>query len=104
MEMVISARSELITQGKEELEKTVVAEISELFPKWPAPLDVHVITEKRATFVSSVDIEKNRPGNETILSGCWLAGDFTDTGYPATLEGAVISGKMAVKAVIRNIQ
>ncbi|MDH5301505.1 MAG: hydroxysqualene dehydroxylase HpnE [Gammaproteobacteria bacterium] len=101
--VIISASSELITQGKDAIIKTVVAEIAALYPDWPAPLDVQLITEKRATFVSSVNIDKTRPVNKTLLPGCWLAGDFTDTGYPATLEGAVISGQRAAQGVRQEI-
>jgi zeta-carotene desaturase len=43
-----------------------------------------------------------RPGTVTPLSGFYLAGDWTDTGLPATIEGAVLSGHKAADAVLRR--
>ena len=52
-----------------------------------------LITEKRATFLAVPGLQ--RPGNRTPWPGIWVAGDWTDTGYPAVLEGAVRSGRQA---------
>jgi uncharacterized protein with NAD-binding domain and iron-sulfur cluster len=51
------------------------------------------ITEKRATFVCSPNLK--RPPNATAHPGLWLAGDYTESEYPATIEGAVRSGLQA---------
>ena len=48
---------------------------------------------------SDPEAEKLRPGPVTPLAGLFLAGDYTDTGLPATIEGAVRSGLSAAKAV-----
>ena len=69
-------------------------------PDWPAPLESLVIREKRATFRCEVGINSRRPGNATALANLWLAGDYTDTGYPATLEGAVRSGVQCAREII----
>jgi len=58
-----------------------------------------VIKEKRATFSPTPDIERMRPSAESGLSNFLLAGDWTNTGYPATIEGAVLSGKRAAALV-----
>lgn len=56
-----------------------------------------LIVEKRATFLAVPGLE--RPGNRTPWPGVWVAGDWTDTGYPAVLEGAVRSGRDAALAI-----
>jgi squalene-associated FAD-dependent desaturase len=53
--------------------------------------------EPLATFASSPEIEPLRPGPETPIAVLFLAGDWTDTGFPATIEGAVRSGERAAR-------
>ena len=55
-----------------------------------------VVKEKRATFAQTPANEIRRPGTLTGLANLFLAGDWTDTGLPASLEGAVCSGRRAV--------
>ncbi|HEB87374.1 MAG TPA: amine oxidase, partial [Gammaproteobacteria bacterium] len=90
--VVISARGPHMDEPKDHLGKRVAAELARLFPHWPAARAQFVIREKRATFSSSVNINRLRPENRTSVKGLWLAGDYTNNGYPATLEGAVRSG------------
>lgn len=54
-----------------------------------------IIREKRATFCPSPANVARRPGPKTPLANLWLAGDWTDTGLPATIEGAILSGNRA---------
>ncbi len=56
--------------------------------------------DPRATFASSPELEPLRPGPVTPMRGLFLAGDWTATGLPATIEGAVRSGEAAVRAVL----
>jgi uncharacterized protein with NAD-binding domain and iron-sulfur cluster len=58
-----------------------------------------VIKEKRATFSPSPGLEAMRPLPETTFSNLFLAGDWTNTGFPATIEGAVLSGKKAAELI-----
>lgn len=58
-----------------------------------------VIREKRATFSLAAG-QPSRPGPRTAVSGLFLAGDWTDTGLPATIEGAVVSGHAAARAIL----
>jgi uncharacterized protein with NAD-binding domain and iron-sulfur cluster len=58
-----------------------------------------VIREPDATFASDPEAETFRPGTATPIRGLFLAGDWTDTGLPATIEGAVRSGLAAARAV-----
>lgn len=59
-----------------------------------------LIVEKRATFDACIGLQ--RPSTETRWPTLVLAGDWTDTGYPAVLEGAVRSGLHAAKSVLKN--
>ena len=54
-----------------------------------------IIREKRATFDPSPANVARRPGAKTPLANLWLAGDWTDTGLPATIDGAILSGNRA---------
>jgi squalene-associated FAD-dependent desaturase len=82
----------------------VVKELTRQFPRWPQPEKSLVIREKRATFECAVGIAARRPANVTPVKGLWLAGDYTDTGYPATLEGAVRSGVQCARQIITSRQ
>lgn len=73
-----------------ELAQKVIAELREEFGIAGAPLWFKVIAEKRATFASTPKL--HRPPQQTALPGLLLAGDYTAGDYPATLEGAVMSG------------
>ena len=59
----------------------------------------HVIKEQRATFSAAPETEILRPTPEPGLPKAFLAGDWTRTGWPATMEGAVRSGYLAAEAV-----
>lgn len=61
-----------------------------------------VIKERRATFAATPEALAHRPGTRTAAANLYLAGDWTDTGLPATIEGAVKSGRMAAEAVLAS--
>jgi squalene-associated FAD-dependent desaturase len=87
----------------EGLEQDVLAtvahrEIDAALGPFPQPAWTKAISERRATFACTPGTF--RPPNETAEPGLVLAGDFTDTGYPATLEGAVRSGIRAARTTI----
>ena len=58
-----------------------------------------VVKERRATFAQTPDEVRRRPGTRTGFDNLYLAGDWIDTGLPATIEGAVRSGHLAASAV-----
>ena len=64
----------------------------------PAPLDARAIAERRATFAATPNLQ--RPPNRTPWTGFALAGDWTESDYPSTLETAVRSGGAAARAVL----
>ena len=104
--VVISAEAIDPKPSPAALGQLIAGELFRAFPGHlpPDPLDVHVVRETRATFHASPVIQALRPGTATPLPDFWLAGDYTDTGLPGTLEGAVRSGRRAATAVIARQQ
>lgn len=99
MAVVISGDGEHMAWDNDKLCQHVAAEVAAQYPQWPAPLSQHVIREKRATFACTINIDDHRPEAQTDVNGLWLAGDFTHTGLPGTLEGAVRSGRHCAQQV-----
>ncbi len=93
--VVISCEGSHMKMDEDTLIQAVQKEISMLFKQAPILQNAFVIREKRATFACTANINSIRPTNLTAVEGLLLAGDYTDTGYPATLEGAVRSGLSA---------
>ena len=62
-----------------------------------------VVKQRDATFDAAPGVGRLRPTQVTPLPNLFLAGDWTQTGWPATMEGAVRSGRMAAKAVIQGV-
>ena len=81
--------------------------INELRQLFPAATEAEVkrcrvVTEHAATFSAVPGVDRWRPGPVTPLPNLYLAGDWTNTGWPATMEGAVRSGYRAAEAVLRQ--
>ena len=72
------------------LAQKVIFELREEFGIAETPEWFKVIAEKRATFCCAPNL--HRPSQQTALPNLLLAGDYTASDYPATLEGAVLSG------------
>jgi hydroxysqualene dehydroxylase len=85
-----------------ELAQTVINEIAQIYPQLGTPLWHKVITEKRATF--SCRPNMSRPHNATPLKNFYLAGDYTHSDYPGTLEGAVRSGVQCAQLILDSAQ
>jgi uncharacterized protein with NAD-binding domain and iron-sulfur cluster len=103
MAVVISGPGKHMNLSNAQMIQTVKTELAHHFPQWPQPLQAMVIREKRATFHCSVNINKIRPPNKTPVRGLWIAGDYTNTELPATLEGAVRSGVRAARGVMDKL-
>ena len=97
LSVVISARGPHSDWPTDKLVQQVMSEIAIVSPALAEPEDHYVITEKRATFSCDIASQDWRPDNVTAIENLWLAGDYTRTGYPATLEGAIISGVRAAE-------
>ncbi|MBI1790036.1 MAG: FAD-dependent oxidoreductase [Acidobacteria bacterium] len=103
LQLVVSASRSLAEVGRQEVIALAVQELAEFFPAVrEAKLEkAHVIKELRATFSATPAAEPNRPGPVTRWGNFFLAGDWTRSGWPATMEGAVRSGYRAAEEVAR---
>jgi len=101
-QVVISASRHLIGQPREQLVSQIVEELQAALPDAQAARLLHsrVVTEKHAVFSPLPGSESARPAQLTAIPGLFLAGDWTATGWPATMEGAVRSGYLAAQAVL----
>lgn len=99
--VVISGASREIQWGREKLIATTRNELERVIPGLRGVKLLHalVLKEKRATFSPSPDALALRPGLHTETENLVLAGDWIDTGLPATIEGAVLSGHKAAEEV-----
>ena len=102
MAVVISTHGPHTLMPSDELTEAITDQLAASFPDWPRPLESRLIREKRATFTCSVGIDSHRPGNSTGVSNLWLAGDYTVSGLPATLESAVRSGIHCAAAIMNS--
>jgi squalene-associated FAD-dependent desaturase len=103
LQLVVSASRSLTNMPKAEVIALAVRELAEFFPLvGQARLErSHVIKELRATFSARPGTEVLRPIAATSSPNVFLAGDWTRSGWPATMEGAVRSGYIAAEAVAR---
>jgi len=97
--VVISASGPALDTGNGSLPPLVATQIAQVLrrPELAAPLWTRVISEKRATFACTPGLQ--RPPNDVGVNGLALAGDYTASEYPATLESAVRSGVAAAGVV-----
>ena len=102
VQAVISAARELSAMGNEEVFRRIAAEIEAILPAARAARIVRhrVVTERSATFSVRPGIDRWRPSQTTGVANLWLAGDYTRTGWPATMEGAVRSGYLAAERIL----
>ncbi len=94
LSVVISAARAFVGLENDDLTRIALEDLRSVFGAGIGhPTHAVVIREKRATFSCAPDIEPLRPGPITPLPNLFIAGDWTDTGYPATIEGAIRSGQ-----------
>lgn len=100
---VISAAHRIVDLPARDIVGTVMEDVRAVFPaaRRAALTRSVVVKEKRATFSPTPESDSLRPGPETAVRDLYLAGDWTDTGLPATIEGAVQSGFTAARLVLR---
>lgn len=102
--LVLSGAHEHVSRSKEELLAVALRNLAELFPESRAAKLLHslVIKERFATFSPCVGVDQLRPAAKSPVRGLYLAGDWTATGLPATIEGAVQSGYTAAQEILRT--
>jgi len=103
VELVVSCSRSLVEKSKAEIVALAVKEAQEFFPRAREAklLKSTVIKEVHATYSPRPGIDQYRPKAETAWRHVFLAGDFTATGWPATMEGAVRSGYLAAESLTR---
>ena len=103
VQLVVSASRSLTTMPRADVIDLALRELAEFFPavKGAVVEKAHVIKEVRATFSALPGLESKRPLAATKFDNFFLAGDWTRSGWPATMEGAVRSGYIAAEAVAR---
>jgi squalene-associated FAD-dependent desaturase len=99
LSVTISDAGDLIDWSRERLAQTIWNEVSTL-TGLEAPLPpFRIVKEKRATFAATPEQDAKRPSARTSWSNVFLAGDWVQTGLPATIEGAVRSGYEAARLI-----
>jgi len=105
VELVVSASRQLVQKSREEILALATRELAEFFPavREAKLVKATVIKEIYATYAILPGLDKFRPAAKTQWSRIFLAGDWTATGWPATMEGAVRSGYLAAEALTENL-
>ncbi|MEL7484711.1 MAG: FAD-dependent oxidoreductase, partial [Planctomycetota bacterium] len=96
---VVSAADALTNRSSDELVASLVDLLRDRFGTDTSPTWARAIKERRATFLVEPGSDAHRPAVDALAPSVWLAGDFTQTGWPATMEGATRSGRSAADAV-----
>jgi squalene-associated FAD-dependent desaturase len=96
-----SGADRLLDLSREELAATIWAEVAAVTGMPAALPPWQIVRERRATFAATPEQNARRPGPKTAWRNLYLAGDWTDTGLPATIEGAIRSGDRAAALVSR---
>ncbi|MHB1935883.1 MAG: hydroxysqualene dehydroxylase HpnE [Acidobacteriaceae bacterium] len=101
LELVVSASKSLVPMPRQEIIDLALRELTEFFPvvRDAKLLKAAVVKEVRATFSVTPGLDVYRPGPVTGWPRLFLAGDWTATGWPSTMEGAVRSGNLAAEAL-----
>ncbi|HVB81921.1 MAG TPA: hydroxysqualene dehydroxylase HpnE [Candidatus Binataceae bacterium] len=105
LSFVISGARKLVDAGNEELLDLVTGDLNTMIP---ASRDARlvkalVLKEKQATMAPSPECDRLRPGLATPISNLFLAGDWIQTGLPATIESAVASGHAVAAAIAARV-
>jgi zeta-carotene desaturase len=106
VELVVSASKSLIEKSRQEIIDLALSELREFFPaaRDAKLVKATVIKEVNATFSPKPGIDRYRPGSQSPWPHIFLAGDWTATGWPATMEGAVRSGYLAAQTILAQTE
>ncbi len=104
-QVVISASHELAGRDRRQIVEEVCGDLAAIWPQARAAqcLQARVVTEHDAVFSVSPGLDRARPAQQTPIPRLLLAGDWTATGWPATMESAVRSGYLAAESVLRSL-
>ena len=101
IQLVVSASRSLVDMPRADVIALALRELANFFPvvRQVKLEKAHVVKEVRATFSARPGLESRRPPAVTAVRNLFLAGDWTRSGWPATMEGAVRSGYLAAEAM-----
>jgi zeta-carotene desaturase len=104
LELVISASFAELHQTRDQILTSAIEELARFFPviREATILKSGILKEARATFSVVPGLDAYRPAQDAPGDGLYLAGDWTRTGWPSTMEGAVRSGRLAASAILQN--
>jgi squalene-associated FAD-dependent desaturase len=102
VELVIAGSRSELPKSRAEILEPALKELQRFFPEVAKAklLKSGILKEARATFSVTPGLERSRPAQATGIPGLFLAGDWTWTDWPSTMEGAARSGRLAAGAVV----
>ncbi len=105
LQIVISASYDLLPLDNATILQRVLDDLATIWPdsRNAKLLRSWVLTEHGATFAVRPGVDRLRPPQRTEVPGFFLAGDWTQTGWPATMEGAVRSGYLAAEQILKDL-
>ena len=105
-QVVISASRSLDSRSREEVLTEILSDLQAIWPdtRRARLLQSRIVTQRDAVFSMTPGLERLRPSQKTAVPNLMLAGDWTRTGWPATMEGAVRSGYLAAQAILDDLQ
>ena len=103
LELVISGSFAELQQTREQIVSSALEELGRFFPaaREAQVLKAGILKEARATFSVTPGLDRFRPSVDAMGNGLFLAGDWTQSGWPSTMEGAVRSGRLAADAIAK---
>nr|ALE33746.1 phytoene desaturase 2 [Erythranthe lewisii] len=111
LELVFAPAEEWISRSDEEIIDATMNELSKLFPDEISAdqskakiLKYHVVKTPRSVYKTTPGTEPCRPSQKSPIKGFYLAGDYTKQQYLASMEGAVLSGKLCAQAVLQDYE
>jgi len=102
--VTVSGADHLVDRDRDDLARTFWNDIARVYDLPPTPPPCRIVKERRATFAATPEQNAKRPGAATQWRNLVLAGDWTDTGLPATIEGSVRSGNTAAKLSVETLR
>ena len=101
LSVTVSAADRFVDRPADELRQLLWSDAASAYrlPRYPVP-PARIVKERRATFLASPEQLQRRPGSKTKWDNLLLAGDYVETGLPATIEGAIRSGFAAARQVL----
>nr|ABX45113.1 phytoene desaturase [Narcissus tazetta subsp. chinensis] len=111
LELVIAPAEEWISRSDSEIIEATMKELAKLFPNEIAAdqskakiLKYHVVKTPRSVYKTIPDCEPCRPLQRSPIEGFYLAGDYTKQKYLASMEGAVLSGKLCAQSIVQDYE